>query len=353
MVLESGWWQSPVKSCDLAAREAAAARQQQLTKPAGSLGELETIAIRLAGMQGRVCPQLHTPWISIFAADHGVVAAGVSAFPQAVTGQMVANFANGGAAICALARQINARFEVIDVGVAGDTSALGGVLQDKYCAGSANFLQQPAMTADQLAAALAAGQRAALRARQAGADCFIGGEMGIGNTTSAAALACVWLDAAPTHLAGPGTGLNAAGVRHKAAVIDQALQRHAAALNTPLTTLAALGGLEIAALTGAYIAAAQAGLPVLVDGFISSVAALAAVRINPDVRDWLLFGHQSAEPAHAQVLQALDGKPLLQLGMRLGEASGAAAAFPLLQLACALHAEMATFAEAGVSGKDA
>lgn len=353
MALESGWWQSPVQSCDLAAREAAAARQQQLTKPAGSLGELETIAIRLAGMQGRVCPQLDAPWISIFAADHGVAAAGVSAFPQAVTAQMVANFANGGAAICALARRIDARFEVVDVGVASDTRHLGNVVQHKFIGGSANFLQQPALQAEQLGAALVAGRAAVARADQAGADCFIGGEMGIGNTTSAAALACVWLDAAPEQLAGPGTGLDAAGVSRKAGVIRQALALHADALASPLTTLAALGGLEIAALTGAYIAAAQAGLPVLVDGFISSVAALAAVRINPGVRDWLLFGHQSAEPAHAQVLQALDGKPLLQLGMRLGEASGAAAAFPLLQLACALHAEMATFAEAGVSGKDA
>ena len=347
--MNNRWWQQPVQAVCQASQAAAAARQQQLTKPAGSLGELEALAIRLAGMQGRVCPQVQQPWISIFAADHGVAVAGVSAFPAEVTAQMVANFSAGGAAICVLARQIRAQFEVVDVGVMSDTSALPGVVQAKVMPGTANFLEAPAMTVTQCEAALDAGRAAVARALAAGADCFIAGEMGIGNTTSASALACVWLDSSPDELAGPGTGLNPAGVSRKAFLISVALKKQAARLDSPLTVLATLGGCEIAAMAGAYLAAAQAGLPVIVDGFISSVAALAAVKLNPGVLDWLIFGHQSAEPAHARVLAALAGQPLVRLNLRLGEGSGAATAFPLVQLACALHGQMATFAEAGVS----
>ncbi|MEW9898428.1 nicotinate-nucleotide--dimethylbenzimidazole phosphoribosyltransferase [Chitinivorax sp. PXF-14] len=347
------WWQRAPRSLDQAARSAALARQQVLTKPAGALGELESLAVRLAAMQGRACPRLEAPWISIFAADHGVAAAGVSAYPQEVTAQMVANFATGGAAICVLAKQINARFEVVDCGVAADTSQWPAVVQAKRVHGTANFLSTAAMDEATLAAALDAGRAAVSRAVEAGADCFIAGEMGIANTTSASALACAWLAAPPAELAGPGTGLDASGVSRKAALIAKALALHGDVLDDTQRTLAALGGCEIAALAGAYVAAAQAGLPALVDGFISSVAALAACRLNPGTRDWLLFGHQSAEPAHARVLAALDARPLLQLGLRLGEGSGAAAAFPILKLACALHGEMATFAEAGVSNRDA
>ena len=343
------WWQAPVKALNQEAAEAARARQQVLTKPAGSLGELEMLAIRLAGMQGQVCPDLKQPWISIFAGDHGVAAAGVSAFPPEVTAQMVANFSHGGAAICVLARQIQAEFEVVDAGVSSDTSHLPGVVQAKVMAGTANFLEQPAMTAEQCMAALNVGRAAVERALAAGADCFIAGEMGIGNTTSATALACVWIYCLPGELAGPGTGLNPAGVSRKAFLISVALQKHAARLDSPLAVLATLGGCEIAAMAGAYLAAAQAGLPALVDGFISSVAALAACQLNPGVKDWLLFGHQSAEHAHARVLAALGGQPLIRLNLRLGEGSGAATAYPLLKIACALHGQMATFAEAGVN----
>ena len=208
------------------------------------------------------------------------------------------------------------------------------------------------MSAEQCAAALQAGRDAALRAKQQGAQIFIGGEMGIANTTSASAIACALLSAAPESLAGPGTGLDSAGVTHKAQVIARALGLHRATADQPLEVLRRLGGFEIAGLAGAYIAAAQNGLPVLVDGFISSVAALVAVRINPAVHTWLLFAHTSAEPGHQRVLAALEAQPLLQLGMRLGEGSGAAVAVPLLQLACALHRGMATFAEAGVSEQD-
>jgi nicotinate-nucleotide--dimethylbenzimidazole phosphoribosyltransferase len=230
------------------------------------------------------------------------------------------------------------------------------VRDERIAAGTANFARQPAMSATQCAAALQSGRDAALRAKQHGAQLFIGGEMGIANTTSASAIACALLSAAPESLAGPGTGLDSAGVTHKAAVIKRALELHGLLPSSAgigeegtLEVLRRVGGFEIAGLAGAYVAAAQNGLPVLVDGFISSVAALVAVRINPAVRAWLLFAHTSAEPGHQRVLDALEAQPLLQLGMRLGEGSGAAVAVPLLQLACALHRGMATFAEAGVS----
>ncbi|HEY9101609.1 nicotinate-nucleotide--dimethylbenzimidazole phosphoribosyltransferase [Chitinimonas sp.] len=351
--MQTHWWAQAPYLLDHTAATAAAQRQRILTKPEGALGELERLVIRLAFLQGRERPHLAQPWISVFAADHGIAEAGVSAYPREVTAQMVANFSRGGAAICVLAKQINARFEVVDVGVASDTSALPGVVQAKTVAGTDNFLTQPAMQAETLTAALAAGRAAAQRAKQAGADCFIGGEMGIGNTSSASALAAVWLGEDVADLVGPGTGLNPEAVARKARLLQDALTLHAGRLDDPFQALATLGGCEIAALAGAYIACAQLGLPVLVDGLISSVAALAACRLNPGTADWLLFGHQSAEPAHAKVLKALNGTPMLQLGMRLGEGSGAASAYPILQLACALHAGMATFEQAGVSDRDA
>jgi nicotinate-nucleotide--dimethylbenzimidazole phosphoribosyltransferase len=345
------WWNTPTQPLNHTAHADALARQQVLTKPAGALGLLETVAVTLAGMQGQVCPQLKQPFISIFAADHGIAQSGVSAFPPEVTVQMVANFAQGGAAICVLSRQIGAIFEVVDVGVAAETHTLTGVIQAKTAHGTANFLNQPAMTATQFDAALAAGQAAIARAVAGGADAFIGGEMGIGNTASASALACVWLGCSAIDMTGAGTGLDAAGVTRKAHLVQQALDHHAVSAADPIHVMMTFAGFEIIALVGAYIAAAQAGLPVIVDGFISSVAALSAVQLQPHVRDWMLFGHVSAEQAHHKILTAMQATPLLQLHMRLGEGSGAATAWPLLQSACALHAQMATFAEAAVSGQ--
>jgi len=338
------------KLLDEAARTAALARQAQLTKPPGSLGRLETLVATLAAMQGRTLPRIQQPWISIFAADHGVAEEGVSAFPQSVTQQMLANFVGGGAAISVLAREAGATLEVIDVGTLAP-SPVAGVIQAQVAFCTANFCQQPAMSAAQAHAALDAGAAACARAQAGGADLFIGGEMGIANTTAAAALACALLGLPGAVLAGAGTGIDSAGVARKAAIIDRALALHglAAAPPDPLQALGAVGGFEIGALAGAYLAAAQAGVPVLVDGFICSAAALLAVRLNPGARDWMLFAHASAESGHAAILRALDAQPLLALDMRLGEASGAAAAIPLLRLACALHADMATFAEAGVA----
>ena len=346
------WTRASCAASNEAARAAALARQGQLTKPPGALARLEDIAVQLAALQGVERPQLQRIHISVFASDHGVAAEGVSVFPQAVTAEMVRYFARGGAAISVLAKQLSATLEVINLGTVSVVEALPGVRDERIAAGTANFLQQAAMTETQLAAALQSGRDAVLRAKQSGAQLFIGGEMGIANTTAASAIGCVLLQIAPVLLSGPGTGLDSSGVAHKARVIEQAIALHHLSHANPLAALRHVGGFEIAGLCGAYIAAAQQDLPVLVDGFISSVAALAAVRINPAVRSWLLFGHTSAEPGHQRVLDALDAQPVLQLGMRLGEGSGAAVAVPILQLACALHNGMATFAEAGVSEKD-
>jgi len=346
------WTRASCAASNEAARAAALARQGQLTKPPGALARLEDIAVQLAALQGVERPQLQRIHISVFASDHGVAAEGVSVFPQAVTAEMVRNFARGGAAISVLAKQLSATLEVINLGTVSVVEALPGVRDERIAAGTANFLQQAAMTETQLAAALQSGRDAVLRAKQSGAQLFIGGEMGIANTTAASAIGCVLLQIAPVLLSGPGTGLDSSGVAHKARVIEQAIALHHLSHANPLAALRHVGGFEIAGLCGAYIAAAQQDLPVLVDGFISSVAALAAVRINPAVRSWLLFGHTSAEPGHQRVLDALDAEPLLNLGMRLGEGSGAAVAVPLIRLACALHNGMATFAEAGVSEKD-
>jgi len=343
------WLHIACAELDDKARFAAIERQRNLTKPPGALGRLETAAVELAALQGTETPELERVHITVFAADHGVASEGVSAFPQAVTAQMVANFARDGAAISVLARALGAKLEVINLGTVQDPGPLPKVVSLHLGPGTKNFCQGAAMSDEQLAGAMHAGRHAAERAKMASAHLYIGGEMGIGNTTSAAALACALLDAPPEEIAGPGTGLDGAGVRHKIEVIRQALQRHPDLRETPLEALRRLGGFEIAALTGAYMACAHMGLPVLVDGFITSVAALVAGRLCPGALDWMLFSHASAEPGHQAVLQALQARPLLDLGMRLGEGSGAANAVPLLRLACALHNEMATFAEAGVS----
>lgn len=347
----SEWLNIPAALPNAGMREAAAARQSQLTKPAGALGRLEDTAIRLAALQGTEQPCVDRVHITVFAGDHGVAAEGVSAFPQAVTAEMVKNFARGGAAISVAARALEASFEIVNLGTAHDTGPLDGVTHCRLGPGTANFTREPAMTEQQLARALAAGRHAAERARLHGMQLFIGGEMGIANSTAATALACALLDADPERLVGPGTGLDSDGIARKTQVIRRALTVHDGYLGSPLEALRRVGGFEIAALAGAYIACAHIGAPVLVDGFICSAAALAAARLCPGAERWFLYAHASAEPGHRRILDALDARPLLDLGMRLGEASGAAVAVPLLRMACALHNGMATFAEAQVSGK--
>lgn len=326
----------------------ARARQASLTKPAGSLGVLEDIAIQLAGLQGRPMPAVERPSIVLFAGDHGITAEGVSAYPSAVTVEMLRNFARGGAAICVLARALGASLEVVDAG-ALEHAPIAGVVTDKPRNGTDNFAREPAMSGTDLGHALGAGLRAVERAAGRRADLLILGEMGIGNTTSAGAISAAVLGVAPAEIVGAGTGLDAEGVARKADVIERALALHQLADASVRSVLASVGGLEIAALAGAIVAAAQRRLPVLVDGFIVSVAALAAVGLNPGCRPWLLFSHRSAERGHRVVLEAMQASPILDLSLRLGEGSGAAIAYPVVQLACRLHSGMATFEEAQVS----
>ncbi len=346
------WLHTPTPQIDAQAIQRATQHQNQLTKPTGSLGKLEQLAIRFAGFQGKTQPVLENIHISVFAADHGIANEGVSAFPQAVTQEMVRNFNHGGAAICVLARENNAQLEVIDAGVATQEPALENIISTPVSRhGTANFAQTAAMSHKQLNQAFAIGYEAAKRAHTNKAQLFIGGEMGIANTSSASAIASALLSIPAIDMTGSGTGINQQGINHKAQTIEDALLLHAETLQTPIDILRCVGGFEIAALVGAMIHAAQLGIPTLVDGFISTVAALLTVTINPSLTEWLIYAHQSTEPAYKTLMQALKAEPLLDLGLRLGEGSGAAIAIPLLKQAIALHQQMATFAEAEISGK--
>ena len=317
---------------DLAAAAAARARQAQLTKPPGSLGRLEELAIWLSAWQRRHPPGLDNPLCLVFAGNHGVVARGVSAFPGEVTRQMVANFTAGGAAINQLCQAYGAALDVIPLDLDRPT---------------ADFTEAPAMSEAECAAALAAGWRAV----RPGHDLMLAGEMGIGNTTAAAALAAALFGGAGADWAGPGTGLDAAGIGRKARVVDAALAFHGRALADPLEALRHLGGRELAAICGAVASARHLGIPVVLDGFVATAAAAPLVKLASDALDHCLAGHVSAEPGHRRLLRELAKEPLLSLGMRLGESSGAAIALGVLRGAVAAHRGMATFAEAGVSGK--
>lgn len=319
----------------------------QLTKPLGSLGQMEGLAIALSAMQGKIAPMIANIEIAVFAGDHGVMDEGVSAFPQAVTGEMVKNFVRGGAAISVMAKQLGAKLSVVNAGTISNDGFGDAVVNQPVAASTQNLAIGAAMTADQCAQALALGKQV-VDGYSAYTDLVIGGEMGIGNTTSATALAAAFGVSSAAKLVGPGTGLDENGVNHKLIVIERALARLSPNL-TVQELIAEIGGFEIIALAGFYLRAAQRGFPVLVDGFISTAAALVAVKLHQGVRDWMLFSHTSAEPGHQLLLEHLQAQPLLSLGMRLGEGSGAAVAANILQLACALQNGMATFAEAGVS----
>jgi len=349
--MTNAWWQEPIANPNSDLRNLAKQRQESLTKPQGSLGRLEELAIQLTALQGCENPSADRIWISVFAGDHGITNEGVSAFPQSVTQQMMANFVAGGAAISVLAKSLNATLEVVDVGSMAP-KPIPGTQWDKTTMGTRNFAHEAAMSEAELQHALEAGRRSVQRARVKKSDIFIGGEMGIGNTTAASAVASALLKLHPRELVGPGTGLNAAAIAHKTTVLERALDLHKARLTPPLESLRRVGGHELAALVGAFLSCAQYGLPALVDGFIASTAALVAIQLQPDAIHWLIFAHNSAEPGHARILKALQAQPLLDLGMRLGEASGAALAVCLLRQACALHNQMATFSEAGVDEHD-
>lgn len=346
------WWLDTAKIPSQQAQKVAEARQLQLTKPTGSLSELETVAVQLASLQDTSHPDIQKPWISIFAGDHGVMQENISAYPQAVTRQMLQNFATGGACISVIAKEYNAKLQIIDCGSVGEAYDYVGVERHCIRAGTANFVQEVAMTEDQCRAALDLGRNSVEDAVAYGASIYVAGEMGIGNTCSASAVACFLLDEDAEQLTGVGTGIRAEQLIHKKKIIDQALALHQDYVGQDaFKALCAVGGLEIAAMTGAYIRCAQLGLPVVIDGFISSVSALLAVRLNSAVRQWMLFGHQSAEYGHRRLLEELQANPLLKLNLCLGEGSGAGAALGLIKLACSLHNNMATFAQAAVIGE--
>ena len=332
----------------VAAGDAARARQLQLTKPPGSLGRLEDLACWFAARLGNPVPAQPQCEVFVFAADHGVAARGVSAFPQSVTGQMVGNFARGGAAINVLASLEGCRIEVVDVGVASNEAPPVGVRNERVRAGTRDLASESAMTADELRAALAVGERCARAAVAREARLLIAGDMGIANSTAAACLICAITGATPESVVGRGTGVDDAGLVRKVDVVRIALGR-VAKVREPLQLLAELGGLEIAAIAGFYLEAARQGVPVLLDGYISTAAALAAVSIEPEAVNWLLASHRSAEAGHSVALEWLKLDPLLDLGLRLGEGTGAALTVPIVRAALALHARMATFGEAGVS----
>ena len=344
------WYLEKSRQLDEGMRDKATQRQLTLTKPPGSLGRLESVAVRLSAMQGRSTPSADKVEIAVFAGDHGVANEGVSAFPQVVTMEMVKNFIRGGAAISVMARQLNAGLTVVNAGTISEQKFGPPVVDRPIGKGTGNIVIESAMNRRQCLAALQLGKDIVAGFDQA-TVIVIGGDMGIANTTSATALAVAYGVADAPDLVGPGTGLDAQGVQRKLTIVERAVARVGGNNDAP-GLLAELGGFEIAALTGYFIHAAQRGMTILVDGFISSAAALAACKINPSVREWMLFAHTSAEPGHEFILQALAADPLLSLEMRLGEGSGSAVAVSLLRSACALQNEMATFVEAQVSDRE-
>ncbi|MDQ6995273.1 MAG: nicotinate-nucleotide--dimethylbenzimidazole phosphoribosyltransferase [Mariprofundaceae bacterium] len=329
-----------------------AARQHQdcLTKPQGALGTLEDIACWFAARQGKTIPDTIVPHICVFAADHGVVAEGVSAFPSVVTGEMVKNFVAGGAAINVLAKQCGASLSIVDVGVASDMSAIEGIVHANVRHGSRNIVHEAAMSDEEYRKAVQVGEQQAEHAIAQGANLLIAGDMGIANTTPSAALICELALLPPEQVVGRGTGVDDDAYQLKLAAVRHALRR---AKNTPFSeALRELGGLEIAAMAGYYQAAARLGVPILLDGFISTAAALAAVAWDARIAAWMLASHVSEEQGHQKALQALGLDAYLNFHLRLGEGSGAALVVPLLQSAIALHRTMATFESAGVSDQD-
>ena len=334
----------------LAAAAAEARRHlDSLTKPPGSLGRLEELSVRLAALTGAP-PRVRQPVIFTLAADHGVVAEGVSAYPKTVTAQMVENFLRGGAAVNVLARQAGARVIVADFGIATPLGAPAGLVVRRLGAGTANIARGPAMTRTQAVQAIEAGAALAEEAIATGADLLGTGEMGIGNTTASSAITAAITGAKAAAVTGRGTGVDEAGHRRKIAVVERALRVNAADAGDGLEVLARLGGFEIAGLVGVILAGAARRVPVVLDGFIAGAAALVAVALAPDARHALFASHRSAEPGHALALRHLGLEPYLALDMRLGEGTGVALFVPLARAAAALYAEMATFKSAGVDG---
>jgi nicotinate-nucleotide--dimethylbenzimidazole phosphoribosyltransferase len=331
---------------------AARARQDQLTKPRGSLGQLEALSIQLAGIYGQPLPEIHRPMVVTMAGDHGVVAEGVSAYPQEVTPQMVLNFLHGGAAINVLARHVGAEVVIVDMGVAGDLPPHPGLVDRRVARGTENLAVGPAMTRQHALQALEAGAAVVEDQLSRGMDMLGLGEMGIGNTTPSTAIAAVLTGRPPAEIVGRGTGVDDDGLERKVDALDRALVINDPDPTDGLDVLAKVGGFEIGGIAGAMLAAAAHRCPVIVDGFISTAAAMIAVTLAPQARPYLIASHRSRERGHYIMLEWLELEPLLDLDMRLGEGTGSALGFSLAQAACKVLREMATFAEAGVSDKE-
>ena len=331
---------------------AAQTRQNMLTKPAGSLGRLEELSIQIAGITGKAIPEINDKVIITMAGDHGVVAEGVSAFPQEVTPQMVLNFLHDGAAINVLAKHVGARITIVDMGVAADIEPHPLLVNKKIAKGTANITKGPAMSRADAKKAILAGVDVVEEEIEKGLDIVGTGDMGIGNTTPSAAIAAALTGIEPAKLAGRGTGVDDEGLKRKIDAIERAL-----AVNKPnpkdgLDILAKVGGFEIAGLVGVILGAAAKRKPVMVDGFISTAAAMLAVAIAPAVRPYLISAHRSQEYGHQQMVEWLGLKPLVDLDFRLGEGTGAALGISLAEAACKILANMATFADAGVTDKE-
>ena len=338
---------------DPAAAEHACERQAVLIKPPGSLGRLEELAVQAAGVTGDVVPRGDRRWLAVFAADHGVAQEGVSAYPASVSAQIVAALARGDAAAAVLARSVGAGLLVVDVGLASPAAPSPGVRSCRVRPGTASILRGPAMSREEALAAAAVGADAIAEAGESGLGLLALGEVGIGNTTAASAVAAAMLGLPPKDVVGRGTGVDDATLARKVAVVRNALQVNAVDRADPVGVLAGVGGLEIAAMVGAMLRAGGQRVPVVLDGFVVGAAALVAVALCPNLRPFLIAGHQSPEPGHAAVLAALGLSPLLDYGMRLGEGSGAVVALGVVGAALDLHRNMATFTEAGVDGATA
>jgi len=346
---------SRVGPVDAAAASSAAERQNQLTKPTGSLGRLESLSIQLAGISGKTIADLDPAVILVFAADHGVAwSRGVSAYPPEVTAQMVLNYAAGGAVVCVLARQANARVAAVDIGVKGDLPQNGSYIHRRIRSGTADWTVGPAMSVDEAVAALLAGAQVVDEEADKGLGLLALGEMGIGNTTTSSALLSALLGAKPEDVTGLGTGVDDAGYARKITAIKDGLALHDGVVKSkdPVALLAALGGLEIAGIAGAMIGAAARRVPTIVDGFICSVAALIACRICPGLEAYLIPSHRSEERGQKMALEAMGLTPMFDMQMRLGEGSGAALAIPIVRASVAVLRETATFAEASVSDRE-
>jgi nicotinate-nucleotide--dimethylbenzimidazole phosphoribosyltransferase len=344
---------SQLQPLDESAMQAARTRQDILTKPQGSLGRLEDLSIQIAGITGKSMPVIKDKVIITMAGDHGVVSEGVSAFPQEVTPQMVLNFLTGGAAINVLARQIGARVVVVDMGVANDIATTDEkLIRRRIAPGTMNLAQGPAMTRAQAEKSIQSGIEIVSAEISKGADIIGTGDMGIGNTTPSAAIACVLTKKHPKDIAGRGTGVDDEGLKRKISAITRGLDVNNPDARDGVDVLSKVGGFEIGGLVGVMLGAARQRRPVMIDGFISTAAAMIAVTIAPQCKDYLISAHRSKENGHTLMLEWLGLKPLLDLDMRLGEGTGAALGISMAEAACSILAEMATFGEAGVREKD-